>query len=133
MQWNNTQQIITKGLQYRICHWRKEDSWMAHLQYRMNNNNWIFLLQKIVLIKGQDLPLAAYTQLLLMPIGVMGVSIWGKDLFLNGDGNCIIICFQEIIAFWNIRYFICNKRNCLVGLKISWNSFYHLCGVVLIW
>lgn len=34
---------------------------MAHLLYKMNNNNWIFLQQKIVLIKGQDLPLAACT------------------------------------------------------------------------
>lgn len=133
MQWNNTQQIITEGLRFMICYPRKKDNWMAHLQCKLNNHNWISLQQKMILIKGQALPLVTYAQLLLMPIVVMGVCIWRKDLSLNKDGNRIIIYFQEIIAFWNLRYFIRNKRNYLVGLKMNWNRFYHLCGVVPIY
>lgn len=46
------------------------------------------------------------------------------------DVNCIIICFQEVIAFGNFTYFTCNRINHLVRLKVNWNRFYHFCGSV---
>lgn len=48
---------------------------MADLQCKLNNHNFIFFQQKMILIKGQALPLVTYAQLLLMPIVVMGVCI----------------------------------------------------------